>query len=591
MTAALIPFPNPAPAVPGQGTELGVGLHASMAEACATLGGGAGFAQLVDAMIEGNSLFSSEFAGFQGNATNSADLPENSEVDTGDEEQPSQPARPDLALTAVFLLPNPVPVSIPRIELGDRTDPDLERNEAESALSGESTSLPVAMAAAAVNSDGPHSPVVGVELLPAISSQDWDQPVANDLAARIPLSVQARKTEIVVPSNTWETATDPTAALPPQSSPEAAQLSAGLPEFAGAPQPAGAAEQSGRGQLTAQSLAFALRLTGSNKSAEVETSALPRVQVAAGNLATEPAGVLTAEGQPEIARSAHTFTSSKSPVSGAVSQPAAVDVAAASVQVASRDNGPENADASKSSSKPVALTNTDSEAGSWKLKIRPTAETGTEQERSERTPTPVRSATTIVSTAAATVSDSSPVAGPGPRLTQTGSSDTPTVAGTGSLERTDAVRIDRTPSRSARDILVQVTVEDSRKVEVQVGEKAGEVRVAVRTADPELNQSLRAELGSLVSRLETAGYRADSFAPSERFVSSPSTARQEPSSSQQDAPRGFSGQGQGSSGQGGNGQRRQESQAAHWAEQFANSLSPESETGKESQSWQSLFSR
>lgn len=63
------------------------------------------------------------------------------------------------------------------------------------------------------------------------------------------------------------------------------------------------------------------------------------------------------------------------------------------------------------------------------------------------------------------------------------------------------------PVEPARRVSVEVLGPDSdRRVTLDVSERRGEVHVAVRSHDPELSESLRQELPSLVSRLEQSGY-------------------------------------------------------------------------------------
>jgi hypothetical protein len=50
-------------------------------------------------------------------------------------------------------------------------------------------------------------------------------------------------------------------------------------------------------------------------------------------------------------------------------------------------------------------------------------------------------------------------------------------------------------------------------VDVQVREQAGELRVAVRTPDPQLTETLRAELPQLASKLTESGYQARIWNP------------------------------------------------------------------------------
>ncbi len=51
------------------------------------------------------------------------------------------------------------------------------------------------------------------------------------------------------------------------------------------------------------------------------------------------------------------------------------------------------------------------------------------------------------------------------------------------------------------------------QVEVRVVERTGEVEVAVRTADSQLNSSLRQDLPQLVSQLSDRGYHAETWQP------------------------------------------------------------------------------
>jgi hypothetical protein len=54
---------------------------------------------------------------------------------------------------------------------------------------------------------------------------------------------------------------------------------------------------------------------------------------------------------------------------------------------------------------------------------------------------------------------------------------------------------------------------EAEPVSLRVAERAGEVQVAVRTADPQLADSLRQNLGDLVSDLAGRGYRTETWQP------------------------------------------------------------------------------
>lgn len=73
------------------------------------------------------------------------------------------------------------------------------------------------------------------------------------------------------------------------------------------------------------------------------------------------------------------------------------------------------------------------------------------------------------------------------------------------------------PAKAAeplRNLSIQLGQNNQDKVELRVTERAGEVRVAVRTADVDLQNGLRQGLPDLVHRLEGQGYRADAWRPS-----------------------------------------------------------------------------
>ena len=65
-----------------------------------------------------------------------------------------------------------------------------------------------------------------------------------------------------------------------------------------------------------------------------------------------------------------------------------------------------------------------------------------------------------------------------------------------------------------RNLSIQVGQGNQEKVELRVSERAGEVRVAVRTADVGLQNGLRQSLPELVHRLEGQGFRTDAWRPS-----------------------------------------------------------------------------
>jgi hypothetical protein len=65
----------------------------------------------------------------------------------------------------------------------------------------------------------------------------------------------------------------------------------------------------------------------------------------------------------------------------------------------------------------------------------------------------------------------------------------------------------------AREIRLEVG-SDSDRVEVKLSERAGELKVSVRTPDSHLAERLRADLPTLSARLEESGLRAETWRPS-----------------------------------------------------------------------------
>ena len=77
------------------------------------------------------------------------------------------------------------------------------------------------------------------------------------------------------------------------------------------------------------------------------------------------------------------------------------------------------------------------------------------------------------------------------------------------------------PSNLAvREIAVRVASPGQSPVDLQMTERAGQVRVDVRTSDGALQTALRQDLGSLVQSLERSGYRAEAFVPADTHRSS-----------------------------------------------------------------------
>jgi hypothetical protein len=127
---------------------------------------------------------------------------------------------------------------------------------------------------------------------------------------------------------------------------------------------------------------------------------------------------------------------------------------------------------------------------------------------------------------------------------------------------------------AATQISLQLTGEDSTKVNVDLSERAGRVQVAVRTADPDLTKSMRTDLGDLVERLESKGFKTEAWVPASSRHVPAAAPEQSGSANSQTSPRQSGsgmGQRQGRQGQNGSNQRQQ----ARWTAQLKETLSTE----------------
>ena len=133
------------------------------------------------------------------------------------------------------------------------------------------------------------------------------------------------------------------------------------------------------------------------------------------------------------------------------------------------------------------------------------------------------------------------------------------------------------PPTTAKQISLKLSGDGAARVSVDFSEKGGKVQVAVRTADPELAKSLQTDLGDLVGRLESKGFKTEAWVPAaSRHMPAAAPERSGSANSQNDPRHSSSGsdQRQGRPGQNGSNQRQQ----ARWMAQLEHTLSTE-ETG------------
>ena len=130
------------------------------------------------------------------------------------------------------------------------------------------------------------------------------------------------------------------------------------------------------------------------------------------------------------------------------------------------------------------------------------------------------------------------------------------------------------PASPVREIAVRVSAPQSPAVDVQLTERAGQVHVAVRTGDGNLQASLRQDLASLVNSLERSGFRAEAFTPREGALQSNSISQTSTQNSRQDSESGSGGRGAqqdlSQNAGGGQQQRQRDPRPRHFIEELEN---------------------
>jgi len=139
-------------------------------------------------------------------------------------------------------------------------------------------------------------------------------------------------------------------------------------------------------------------------------------------------------------------------------------------------------------------------------------------------------------------------------------------------------------TQPARQISLKLTGADSTRVDVELTQKAGKVQVAVRTADRDLARSLQTDLGDLVGRLESKGYKTETWIPAAQHaaLSTPTNPSNFANTHPQHSGSG-TGQQPGQHGQHGSNQRQQSRWSAQFDENFSTDDTGLENTGLETQ--------
>jgi hypothetical protein len=127
----------------------------------------------------------------------------------------------------------------------------------------------------------------------------------------------------------------------------------------------------------------------------------------------------------------------------------------------------------------------------------------------------------------------------------------------------------------ARDISLRISGDANERVELRVTDRAGEVRVAVRTGDSDLAGSLREHLPELVNRLERSGFAAETWRPAQAG----SASFDQRSGQRGTEGEAFAGSQHGHPGEGKERgqQQQQQRDRARWVEEIEKSVTPASE--------------
>ena len=98
------------------------------------------------------------------------------------------------------------------------------------------------------------------------------------------------------------------------------------------------------------------------------------------------------------------------------------------------------------------------------------------------------------------------------------------------------------PAEGLRDISLRLVDGSKEQVEVRLFERAGELRVSVRSADPQLNTELRSGLGDLAGKLEKTGFQTETWHPANEHTKPAEAAAHTGNSKQEPEPRQHAGQ-------------------------------------------------
>jgi hypothetical protein len=121
------------------------------------------------------------------------------------------------------------------------------------------------------------------------------------------------------------------------------------------------------------------------------------------------------------------------------------------------------------------------------------------------------------------------------------------------------------PTAPMKDISVRVQSVQGQNVDVRIVQRAGDLQVAVRSADSDTTQGLRHGLSELSSRLNESGYHAETWRPANSGGAGSGNSSQQPPSGDSQSNPGWSGQNRGQ-------RDNNPSNRPHWVQELESKL-------------------
>src|SRR4029077_12969172 len=97
------------------------------------------------------------------------------------------------------------------------------------------------------------------------------------------------------------------------------------------------------------------------------------------------------------------------------------------------------------------------------------------------------------------------------------------------------------PQGPMKEISMRIEAAEGQKVDIRIVQRAGDLQIAVKSADDNTTQGLRHGLSDLANRLNETGYHAETWRPGQQVATESSSASSENHQSQSDGSQSNSG--------------------------------------------------